>query len=178
MEDEMTNPETIKYGWSKDMQLSLHDKLRADLKKAMLGKDQEVRNTLRLIIAEFPKLTVPLTLESGKKTTRLKKPEEIADDDVIGIIKGLVKSEQTVLEITGQTTSDYLEILQSYLPQMIDRKEIIIWVKDNIDFSQYKNKMQAMGPIMKHFGKLADGKLVNQILKELEKHQHGHPSTS
>jgi len=85
------------YGWSQNMQLSLHDKLRADLKKAMLGKDEEVRNTLRLIIAEFPKLTVPLTLESGKKTTRLKKPEEITDDDVIGIIKGLAKSEQTLI---------------------------------------------------------------------------------
>ena len=150
------------------MPLSLHDKIRADLKKAMLGKDQEVRNTLRLIMAEFPKLTVPITLESGKKSTRLKKPEEITDDDVIGIIKGLTKSEQTVLEITGQASSDYLEILQFYLPKMIDKEEITIWIKDNIDFSQFKNKMQAMGPVMKHFGKLADGKLVNQILKEWE----------
>ena len=156
------------YGWSQDMPLSLHDKIRADLKKAMLGKDQEVRNTLRLIIAEFPKLTVPITLESGKKSTRLKKPEEISNDDVIGIIKGLTKSEQTVLEITGQTSSDYLEILQSYLPKMIDKEEVTIWIKNNIDFSQFKNKMQAMGSVMKHFGKLADGKLVNQILKEWE----------
>ena len=162
----MTGGDKKNYGWSQDMPLSLHDKIRADLKKAMLGKDQEVRNTLRLIIAEFPKLTVPITLESGKKSTRLKKPEEISNDDVIGIIKGLTKSEQTVLEITGQTSSDYLEILQSYLPKMIDKEEITIWIKDNIDFSQFKNKMQAMGPVMKHFGKLADGKLVNQILKE------------
>ncbi len=157
-----------KYGWSQDMPLSLHDKLRADLKKAMLGKNHEIRNTLRLIMAEFPKLTVPITLESGKKTTRLKKPAEITDDDVIGIIKGLAKSEQTVLELTGKTTSDYLEILQSYLPRMMDREGITIWIKDNVDFSQYKNKMQAMGAVMKHFGKLADGKLVNQILKEWE----------
>ena len=156
------------YGWSQDMRLSLHDTIRADLKKAMLGKDPEVRNTLRMIISEFPKLTVPLTLESGKKSTRLKKPEEITDDDVIGIIKGLTKSEQTVLEITGQTTSAYLEILQSYLPQMIDREAITIWISENIDFSQYKNRMQAMGSVMKHFGKLADGKIVNQILKEWE----------
>ena len=154
------------YGWNQDMKVSLHDKIRADLKKAMLEKNQEVRNTMRLIMAEFPKLTVPITLESAKKTTRLKKPEEINNDDVIGIIKGLVKSEQTVLEITGQSTSDYLEILQSYLPKMIDKEEITTWMKDNIDFSQYKNKMQAIGSVMKHFGKLADGKLVNQILKE------------
>ena len=156
------------YGWKQDLGISLHDKLRADLKKAMLEKNEEVRNTLRLVMAEFPKLTVPITLESGKKTTRLKKPEEITDDDVIGIIKGLTKSELTVLEATGQSTSDYLEILQSYLPKMLEREEIIEWIKANIDFSQYKNKMQAMGPVMKHFGKLADGKLVNQILTEWE----------
>ena len=156
------------FGWNQDMQISLHDKLRADLKKAMLEKNEQVRNTLRLIMAEFPKLTVPLTLESGKKTTRLKKPEEITDDDVIGIIRGLSKSEQTVLEATGEKTSGYLDVLQTYLPKMVDQEEIISWIKDNIDFSQFKNRMQAMGPVMKHFGKLADGKLVNQILKEWE----------
>jgi uncharacterized protein YqeY len=154
------------YGWSQELSMSLHDKLRADLKKAMLNKDLEVRNTMRLIMAEFPKLTVPILLKSGKKTTRLKKPEEITDDDIVGIIKGLVKSEQTVLEVTQQETSEYLKILQSYLPKMVSREEIITWIKDNIDFSQYKNKMQAIGPVMKHFGKLADGKQVNQILKE------------
>jgi uncharacterized protein YqeY len=158
----------VAYGWRQDMKVALHDKLRTDLKAAMLNKDEEVRNTLRLILAEFPKLTVPLTLESGKKTTRLKKPEEITDDDVIGIIRGLVKSEQIVLEAKGEPSSDYLEILQSYLPQMMDREAIVDWIKSNIDFSQYKNKMQAMGPIMKHFGKVADGKLVNRILKEWE----------
>ena len=156
------------YGWSQDMKLSLHDKVRADLKKAMLEKNQEARNTLRQIMAEFPRLTLPLTLESGKKTTRLKKPDEITDDDVIGIIRGLAKSEQTVLEAKGQKTSGYLDILQTYLPKMAGRDEIISWITDNIDFSQFKNKMQAMGPVMKHFGKLADGKIVNQILKEWE----------
>jgi uncharacterized protein YqeY len=156
------------YGWSQEVQISLHDKVRADLKAAMLNKDQDIRDTLRMIMAEFPKLTVPLTLESGKKSTRLKKPEEITNDDVIGIIKGLVKSEQTVLEATGQPSSDYLDILKSYLPKMIDQEEITAWIRDHIDFSEFKNKMQAMGPVMKHFGKLADGKIVNQILKEWE----------
>ena len=127
-----------------------------------------MRNAMRLIMAEFPKLTVPLTLESGKKTTRPKKPEEITDDDILGIIKGLVKSEQTVLEFKKEESSEYLEILQSYLPKTASREEIVAWIKENIDFSQYKNKMQAMGTIMKHFGKQADGKQVNQILQDWE----------
>ena len=162
----MTDGAKEEYGWSQEMSISLYDKLKKDLKKAMLQKDSEVRNTMRQIMAEFPKLTVPLTLESGKKTTRLKKPEEITDDDILGIIKGLVKSEQTVLELKNEGTSEYLEILQSYLPATASRDEIVAWIKANIDFSQYKNKMQAMGPVMKHFGKLADGKQVNHILKE------------
>jgi uncharacterized protein YqeY len=154
------------YGWNQDSPISLHDKIRADLKTSMRHKDTEVKNTLRLIMAEFPKLTVPLTLESGKKTTRLKKPEEISDDDIIGIVRGLVKSEQTVLEAKKEGTSDYLKVLESYLPKMVAREEVVDWIKENIDFSQFKNKMQAMGTIMKHFGKLADGKMVNQILRE------------
>ena len=155
------------YGWNPEMSLSLPGKIKQDLKTAMLSKNQEARNAMRLIMAEFPKLTVPLTLESGKKSTRLKKPEEITNDDIIGIINGLVKSEQTVLEIKKETTSEYLEILKLYLPKMASREEIVAWIKENIDFSQYKNKMQTMGTIMKHFGKTADGKQVNQILQEM-----------
>jgi len=162
----MTDGANEMYGWSQEMSISLYDKLKKDLKKAMLQKDPEVRNTIRQIMAEFPRLTVPLTLESGKKSTRLKKPEEITDDDVLGIIKGLVKSEQTVLEVKKEKTSEYLEILQSYLPATASREEIAAWIKANIDFAQFKNKMQAMGPVMKHFGKLADGKQVNQVLKD------------
>jgi len=164
----MTSNDTKHYGWGQNMQLSLLEKLKQDLKQAMLNKDAEVRNTVRQIMAEFPRLTVPITLESGKKTTRLKKPEEITNDDIIGIINGLVKSEQTVLEAKKQATSEYLKILQTYLPQMASREEIVAWIRENIDFTQFKNKMQAMGPIMKHFGKQADGKQVNQILSEWE----------
>jgi len=164
----MTEGDKEGYGWSQEMSISLYDKLKQDLKKAMLQKDPEVRNTMRLIMAEFFKLTVPLTLKSGKKSSRPKKPEEITDDDIFRIIKGLVKSEQMVLEIKKEDTSEYLEILQSYLPATASRDEIVAWIKANIDFSLYKNKMQAMGPVMKHFGKIADGKQVNQILKEWE----------
>ncbi|MGD9287470.1 MAG: GatB/YqeY domain-containing protein [Desulfobacterales bacterium] len=164
----MTEDTMDAYGWRQEMSISLHDKLKIDLKNAMLQKDPEVRNTMRLIMAEFPKLTIPLILKSGKKSTRLKTPAEITDDDILGIIKGLVKSEQTVLELKKEETSEYLKILQAYLPAMASREEIVAWIAANIDLSQFKNKMQAIGPVMKHFGKQADGKLVNQILKEWE----------
>ncbi len=162
----MSDTQTKKYGWSQDMPTSLLDKLKADLKQSMLNKDVEARSAIRQIMAEFPKLTVPITLESGKKTTRLKTNEEITNDDIVGIIQGLTKSERMVLEIKNEESSDYLNILQLYLPKMASREEIIAWIRDNIDFSEYKNKMQAMGSIMTHFGKQADGKMVSDILQK------------
>jgi hypothetical protein len=162
----MSDIQTQKYGWNPDESSSLLDKLKADLKQSMLNKDVEARSAIRQIMAEFPKLTVPITLESGKKSTRLKANEEITNDDIVGIIQGLAKSERTVLEAKNEESSDYLDILQLYLPKMVPREEIIAWIRDNIDFSQYKNKIQAMGSIMKHFGKQADGKMVNEILQK------------
>ena len=163
-----TQTETEKYGWNPEMNRSLLDKLKADLKQSMLKKDVDVRSTIRQIMAEFPKLTVPITLQSGKKTTRLKNNEEITNDDIIGIIQGLVKSEHIVLEAKKESSSAYLSILQSYLPKLAAREEIIDWIRENIDFAEYQNKMQAMGKIMKHFGKQADGKMVNEILQQWE----------
>jgi uncharacterized protein YqeY len=165
----MSSSETGKYGWDKDMQLSLWDKIKQDLKTSMLNKDHEVRNTLRMIMADYPHLTVPITLENGKKTTRPKKADEITNDDIIDIIRKLIKSEKIVLEVKKQKSSDYLNILELYLPKMATKEEITAWINENIDFAELKNSMQAMGPIMKHFGKLADGQFVKQILQDLDK---------
>ena len=163
----MTDIQQFETGWSQDMGISLHDKIKADLKKSMLDKRHEVRDALRVLMGEYPKLTVPITLESGKKTFRVKKPEEITDDDLLGIIRGLVKSEKSVLEFQKKETSPYLEVLESYLPKMAGREEIMAWIDANINFANFKSPMQAMGTIMKHFGKLADGNLVKSLLQEM-----------
>ena len=164
----MSDIQSNTYGWNSDMPMSLLEKLKVDLKQSMRVKDVAARSAIRQVMAEFPKLTVPITLESGKKTTRLKTNEEITNDDIVGIIQGLVKSERMVLEAKNEESSDYLDILQLYLPQLASREEIIAWIRENIDFSSYKNKMQAMGSIMKHFGRQADGKMVNEILQKWE----------
>ncbi len=154
------------YGWMQDMDMTLLAKLRADLKTAMLSKDNLSRDTIRQVISEFPKLTIPITLESGKKTNRCKTDDEITNDDIISIIRGLVKSEKTVLELKKEASSPYLELLTLYLPKMIDAETIKAWIEENVDFSKFKNPMQAMGFVMKHFGKTVDGSMVKLILSE------------
>lgn len=153
------------YGWNAALGMTLLAKLKSDLKAAMLSKNETVKGALRIIISEFPtKITTPITLESGKKSTRAKRDDEITDDDIIGLIMGLVKSERQTLEYKKEASSEYLEILEAYLPKMATEEEIAAWAKANIDLSQFKSPMQAMGPVMKHFGKSADGNVVKKVL--------------
>lgn len=156
------------YGWNESMDMSLLAKMKQDLKTAMLAKDTAAKDAIRQIMSEFPtKLTVNITLESGKKSSRPKREDEIENDDIISVIMGLSKSEKQTLEFKKETTSEYLEIIESYLPKMASEEEIEAWVKANIDLSQFKSAMQAMGPIMKHFGKKADGNTVKGVLAKL-----------
>ena len=159
------------YGWNQGMGLPLPGKIRQDLKTAMRNKETVVRDALRQVMSEYPTLTVPVKveLEDGrtKDTTRPKQADEITDDEVIGIIRKLIKSEKTLLEAKQETNSGFLQTLKAYLPQMATREEIETWIRENIDFSEFKSPMQAMGPIMKHFGKQADGNLVKQVLQQM-----------
>ncbi len=63
----MTDNPDNEYTWNQAMQIPLTKKLKANLKSALLSRDTDRKNTIRLIMAEYPKLTVPITLENGKK---------------------------------------------------------------------------------------------------------------
>ena len=108
--------------------MSLQEKIRTDLKEAMKAKNEARTSTLRVLIGEF-----------GRQTKK-----ELSDQDVQGIIRKLVKSESETLEKSGVGTSDYLEILEGYLPKQPTEKEIREWISDNINMGDFKNRMQAM----------------------------------
>jgi uncharacterized protein YqeY len=132
--------------------MTIQKKIKQDLLTAIKAKDDETKNALRVAMGEFGR--------SNKK--------ELPDDDVIKTLKKLIKSEKELLLQKGESNdSAFIHILTGYLPQMADEAEIASWINENIDFSQYKSKMQAMGPIMKHFGANADGNTVKEILQKL-----------
>jgi hypothetical protein len=125
--------------------------MKKDLMEAMKAKDADRKEVLRVIMGEF-----------GRQDKK-----EISDADVIKIVKKLVKSEKEVLEHSGASEpSPFITIAESYLPQLAGEEEIRSWVSENIDFAQFNNKMQAMKPIMEHFGSNADGNLVKKVLSE------------
>ena len=131
--------------------MSLQEKIKKDLVDAMKAKDEDRKNTLRVIMGEF-----------GRQDQK-----EIGDADVIMIIKKLVKSEKEVMERTGAAEpTPFITIAEAYLPQLAGEDEIRAWISANINFDEFKNKMQAMKPIMQHFGSNADGSLVKKVLSE------------
>ena len=132
--------------------MSLQEQIKKDLAAAMKAKDDEKKSALRVIMGEF-----------GRQAQK-----EINDEEIIKIIKKLIKSEREVLERSGGAQSNrFIEVAESYLPQLAGEADIKAWIAANIDFNEYKNKMQAMRPIMQHFGANADGNMVKKILGEL-----------
>lgn len=132
--------------------MGLQEQIKKDLAAAMKAKDEEKKNILRVIMGEF-----------GRQAQKA-----LPDTEVVKIVKKLIKSEKEVLAQTGGAdTNRFIEVAEDYLPKMAGEEEIARWIKTNIDFSQFKNKMQAMGPIMNHFGPSADGNLVKKVLQRL-----------
>ena len=133
--------------------MTLQEQIKKDLTLAMKAKDDLKKNTLRVVMGEFGRM--------GSKI--------LADDVVVKVLKKLVKSEKETLEKQGKDDSEspYIHIIESYLPQMASEDAIRTWIEENVDFSQFNNKMQAMKPIMMHFGSTADGNTVKKILQNI-----------
>lgn len=132
--------------------MSIQETIKADLKNALKEKNEERKSAIRVILGEF---------------SRFEK-KELTDDEAIKVLKKLVKSEKETLETKGETeASAFLLTVNSYLPKEATAEEIEAWIRNNIDFSSFKNKMQAMKPVMAHFGSSADGNLIKEILSRL-----------
>jgi len=130
--------------------MGLQESISAELQSSIKSRDSARTSAIRILIGEFQR-----------------QPEkQLSDDQVIAIIKKLVKSERELLAATGQEHSDFIVVMESYLPKQATEEEIKKWVQENIDFSTFGNKMQAMRPIMAHFGSSADGNIVKRVLQE------------
>lgn len=132
--------------------MGLQESITAELKEAMKSRDSARTGAIRVLIGEFQR----------------QPDKELSDEQVIGIIKKLVKSEYELLAASGKSSSDFATVLEGYLPQLASEQEIREWIEQHIDFSDYKNKMQAMRPIMAHFGSSADGSTVKDILQGID----------
>ena len=131
--------------------MTLQEQFKVDLKTAMKEKNEQKKNVIRVIMGEFARADSKI----------------VPDEDVIKILRKLIKSEKELLaKSSGEKTSPFITIIETYLPDLASEEDIRMWITDNIDFTGYKNKMQAMRDIMGHFGQRADGNMVKTILQQ------------
>ena len=150
------NPVTILLNEGEKVKMSLQEKIKGDMTYYMSKNDKPKTDALKVIISELQR----------------QKTKQLTDEQVIKILKSLLKSEEDRLSYIVKeelgVTSMYREVLMEYLPKQVSEEEITQWIKDNIDFSELKNKMQAVGIVMKHFGTKADGNTVKNIIQNME----------
>lgn len=117
--------------------MTLQQKIIDDLKKAMKSKNQEKKSLLRVLIGEMNR--------QGK---------ELSDDNVLKIIK---KMKDNATELSNEKE---ISILDSYLPKMMDEKEIENLVNNIIKENGF-GSMKDMGKVMKEIKSRPDSATID-----------------
>jgi len=148
--------------------MTLHQKIRADIKESMLAKDETRTLVLRGVQAEIQRELL------AKKTPAT----EATDEEVVAIVKRLSKQRKDSIEQftkgnrldLAKNEARELVYLESYLPKVMSRDEIkkVAEVKIKKEGAPDKAKMgQFMGALMKELKGKADGGDVKAVVEGL-----------
>ena len=145
--------------------MSLKEQINNDLKTAMKAKDIQKRDALRL-------------LTSAIKQIEVDERKELNDADIIAIIQKQVKQRNDSIaqykeanrEDLAQKEQAEIDVYQTYLPQQLSDEQLQEKLKEIIQKLQatsMKDMGKVMGVATKELAGVADGKRINQVVKEL-----------
>ena len=144
--------------------MELREKILADIKSAMVSKDTVKLNTLRFLNAQIKNKEID------------SRPTPITADDIMGVVKKLVKQRKESIEqfsAAGRTDladaeSAELKVLESYLPTQMSREqieEVVAKVMADTGAKTIKEMGTVMKETMARTAGAADGKLISEIIK-------------
>ena len=136
------------------------------------GKIQEDLNAARKA-QDKPRTLVLGTILSAIKNREIELARAPSDDEVIEVVRRGIKTRRESVEQyqkAGRTDladqeSNEITILQGYLPPEVDPAEIRAAVKSAID-GGVRDVGKVMALVMPKFKGKADGKVINQIVRE------------
>ena len=147
--------------------MSIKEQLMADMKEAMKAKDDGklALNVIRMARAHIKQAEI----DSGHA--------DFDDDQVLAILRKEMKQrKETLAEIENSGRDDLvaetkaeMSVLEKYLPLEMSEDDIRAVVKDVIQSlgAEQKNMGSAMKAVMAKLKGQADGKVINQIVREL-----------
>ena len=151
--------------------MSLLDELNADLKAAMLARDEPRKRAIRSIKTAISNAVVEKRRNSGPDAA-------LSDQEVLQVINKEAKERRDSIEqfeqagrtdLVAKEAAD-LAVLETYLPRQLDRDELVPIVQGIIVETGATGPQQigiVMRTAMARLRDRADGKLVNQIAREL-----------
>ncbi len=144
--------------------MSLKDQIMADVKSAMKNKEADKLSALRFLQAAIKNKEIDV------------RPNEITEDDVLGVIKKAVKQRKDSIEQYGQAGRDdlvqketfELEIIQAYLTEQLSEEAVAKIVEQVIaetGASSMKDMGAVMQAVMAKTAGAADNKVVSQLVR-------------
>ena len=145
--------------------MGLKQQLRNDLKEALRAKDERRKSVIRMILAEITNAEI-----AGEG--------DLGETDIVALLqKDARRRQETIVEIRQAGRTDLLEkeetelrILETYLPRMLTREEIAAEARqviEQIGARGMKDLGSVMRELMPKMKGRADGRLVNQVVREL-----------
>lgn len=146
----------------------MQEQIKAGIKTAMMARETDKLNTLRLVSAAF----------TNELVTQGRPPQEIlSDDDCLKVIKKMTKQRKDSIEQytaagrpeLAEEEQTELTILESFLPAQMSEADIEAKIKAKLAETPIDatKKGQFVGMMMKELGSTADGALVKAVVDRL-----------
>lgn len=144
--------------------MGLEERLIEEMKQAMRSGDKLRLSTIRMIRAAL-------------KNKEIEVRKKLDEEEIFRVIQGMLRrGEESVeqfrtggrMDLVEKETKE-MEILKSFLPQSLSQEEILTVIDQSIQeiqASSLKDLGKVMKSVMSKLGGQADGKLVNQWVKE------------
>ncbi len=150
----------------------MQENIKAGIKAAMIAKDMDRLNILRLISAAFTNDVV----SQGRTPT-----DPLSDDDAVRVLKKLSKQRKDSIEqfVAGgredlaDAEKAELAIIEGLLPAQMSTEDIEKFVSEKIADAKansptdLENKGKFTGQVMKMIGTNADGAVVKEVIEKL-----------
>ena len=145
--------------------MSLYNQIQNDMYSAMKSGNKEESNTLRTTLAKL-------------KDKVIEKQEDLNRQEEIKVLQTLVKQRKESIDLyekggrseLAEAEQKELEILNNYLPKMMDDsdiKNIVKSVIDEVGETSMADMGKIMAEVMKRGKGLIDGKSAQKFVQEL-----------
>ena len=145
--------------------MNINNQIQNDMYNAMKSGDKQKANALRTALAKL-------------KDKKIEKCEDLTKEEEIKVLQTLVKQRKESIELyekggrneLAEVEQKELEILNNYLPKMMDDsdiKNIVKSVIDEVGATSMADMGKIMPEVMKRGKGLIDGKSAQKFVQEL-----------